>query len=70
MATNFESPLPIASFLNTYFANLLRVSKIKKDIKEALNPFNKNKKSINLFSSIFKNISPKIPEINPKFIKL
>jgi len=29
MATNFESPLPIASFLNIYLATRLKISKIK-----------------------------------------
>ena len=35
IATNFESPLPIASFLNMYLDTLLKISKIKNAIKES-----------------------------------
>ena len=41
IATNFESPFPIASFLNIYLAKRLKISKIKNDIKEEPNPLSK-----------------------------
>ena len=67
MATNFESPLPIASFLNMYLAKRLKISKIKNDIKEEPNPLSKKVKSTNLLPLILKITNPKKPEINPKF---
>ena len=45
IATNFESPFPIASLLNIYLATRLKISKIKNDIKEAPNPLNRKIKS-------------------------
>ena len=38
IATNFESPLPIASFLKIYLAKYLKHSKIKNDIADELRP--------------------------------
>ena len=38
IATNFESPLPIASFLKIYLAKYLKDSKIKKDIADERRP--------------------------------
>ena len=38
IATNFESPLPIASFLKINLARYLKDSKIKNDIAEELRP--------------------------------
>ena len=38
IATNFESPLPIASFLKIYLAKYLRISNIKNDIADELSP--------------------------------
>ena len=55
-------------FLNIFLATLLKISKIKNDIKEVPNPLNRNIKSINSLPTILKNIKPKHPEINPKFI--
>jgi len=69
IATNFESPFPIASLLNTYLAKRLKISKIKNDIKEAPNPLNRKIKSLNSLLKIFKKIKPKKPEINPKFTR-
>ena len=40
IATNFESPLPRASFLKIYLAKYLRDSKIKNDVTDALTPLN------------------------------
>ena len=37
IATNFESPFPIASFLNKYFAKYLKDSNNKNDITEVIN---------------------------------
>ena len=69
MATNFESPLPMASFLKINLAKYLKDSKIKNDITDALSPRNNKQKSINL--SLKKQITIKFknPERNPKFIK-
>ena len=67
IATNFESPFPIASFLYIYLATRLKISKIKNAIKEEPTPLNKKIKSINSFSMILININPKKPKINPKF---
>ena len=69
IATNFESPLPMASFLNKYFAKYRKDSKRKNDIKEVLNPFAIKKKSINFLSKKLNKTNPQIPETNPKFIK-
>ena len=44
------------------------LKKIKKDIKEVLNPLATKKKSINLLFNKSINIKPKRPEKNPKFI--
>ena len=41
IATNFESPLPIASFLKKIFDRYLKDSKIKNDIADALRPLTK-----------------------------
>ena len=38
IATNFESPIPIASFLKKHFARYLKDSKIKNADKEVLRP--------------------------------
>ena len=38
IATNFESPFPIASFLKMYLARCLRVSKIRNEINDELIP--------------------------------
>ena len=38
IATNFESPLPIASFLRIYLAKYLTFSKIKNDIADEISP--------------------------------
>ena len=38
IATNFESPLPIASFLKIYLAKYLKDSKIKNAAKDVLKP--------------------------------
>ena len=38
MATNFESPLPMASFLKIYLAKYLKDSKIKNDITDEIRP--------------------------------
>ena len=38
IATNFESPLPIASFLKRYLAKYLKDSKIKNDIADEPSP--------------------------------
>ena len=51
-----------------YLAMRLKISKIKNDIKEEPNPLIKSTKSINSLWLILKNINPKKPEINPKFI--
>ena len=67
MASNFESPLPIASFLNIYLATRLKISKIKNDIKGEPNPLSKKIILLNSLPKITKNINPKKPEINPKF---
>ena len=40
IATNFESPLPIASFLKIYLAKYLKDSKIKNDITDELSARN------------------------------
>ena len=40
IATNFESPLPIASFLNIYLAKYLKDSKTKNHIADELKPRN------------------------------
>ena len=40
IATNFESPFPIASFLKIYLAKYLKDSKIKNDIADELSPLN------------------------------
>ena len=39
IATNFESPIPMASFLKKHFAQYLKDSKIKNADKEPLRPF-------------------------------
>ena len=67
IATNFESPFPIASFLKIYLAKHLKISKIKNDIKEEPTPLNKKIKSINSLPTTLIYINPKRPEINPKF---
>ena len=67
MATNVESPLATASFLNMYLATRLKISKIKNDIKEEPNPFSKRTKLKNSLPMIHKNINTKKPEIYPKF---
>ena len=69
IATNFESPLPMASFLKIYLAKYLKDSKIKNDITDELSPRNNKKRSINL--SLKKQITIKFknPERNPKLIK-
>ena len=67
IATNFESPFPIASFLKIYLATHLKISKIKNDIKEEPTPLNKKIKSINSLPTMLIYINPKRPEINPKF---
>ena len=41
IATNFESPLPIASFLKTVLAEYLRHSKIKNDTADEDRPLTK-----------------------------
>ena len=41
IATNFESPLPIASFLKINFDRYLKDSKIKNDIADELRPLTK-----------------------------
>ena len=69
IATNFESPLPIASFLKIYFEICLRASKIRNEIADELIPLAKRFKSINLLLKKPTNIKPKIPEIKPKLIK-
>ena len=69
MATNLESPFPIASFLYMYLANFLKVSKMKKDISDAPIPRKSKLKSINLLFEILININPKNPNKKPKFIK-
>ena len=38
IATNFESPFPIASFLKKHFAKYLKDSKIKNADKDVLRP--------------------------------
>ena len=38
MATNLESPLPIASFLKKHFAKYLKNSKIKNEAADVLKP--------------------------------
>ncbi len=68
IATSFESPLPIASFLKINLATFLKTSKIIKHIKEVLNPLNIIAISINWLLEILRNINPKKPDINPKFI--
>ena len=40
IATNFESPLPIASFLKIYLAKYLKDSKIMNEIADELRPRN------------------------------
>ena len=69
MATNFESPLPMASFLKIYLTKYLKDSKIKNDITDELTPRNNKQRSINL--SLKKQITIKFknPERNPKLIK-
>ena len=67
MATNFESPLPIASFLKIYLATRLKISNIKNDIKEETNALSKKTILINSLPKKPKNINPKKPEMNPKF---
>ena len=67
IATNLESPFPIASFFNKYFAKCLKISEIKKEIKEVHNPFIKKEKLKNSSPNIPKNINPNEPETNPKF---
>ena len=67
IATNFESPLPNASFLNMYLDTLLKISKIKNVIKEETSPLSKKTKSIKSLLKVLKNINPKKPDINPKF---
>ena len=70
IAINFESPFPIASFLNIYLVKRLKVSKIKNDIKEAPTPLITGEKSINLPLNILKNINPKTPKQKPKFLHM
>ena len=69
MATNFESPLPMASFLKIYLTKYLKDSKIKNDITDEINPRTNKQRSINL--SLKKQITIKFknPERNPKLIK-
>ena len=69
IATNFESPLPIASFLKIYLAKYLKDSKIKNDIADELSPFANKKKTINLLLNKPIKIKNKKPERNPKLIK-
>ena len=68
IATNLESPLPIASFLKIYLAKFLKDSKIKKAVNEVNKPLLIRYKSIYLLSNKPINIKPKIPEKKPKFI--
>ena len=46
---------------------MLKISKIKNDIKEVPNPLSKKIKSINSLPKILKSNNPKKPVINPKF---
>ena len=69
IATNFESPLPIASFLKIYLAKYLRISKTKNDIADELSPLANKQKSINLLLNKPTKIKHTKPEINPKLIK-
>jgi len=68
IATNLESPLPIASLLKIYFAKYLKVSKIKQAANEVHKPLLIRYKSIYLLSNKQINIKPKIYERKPKFI--
>ena len=68
IATNFESPLPTASFLKMNLAKYLKDSKKKKVINEVYKPLLIRYKSIYLLSNKPINIKPKIPERKPKFI--
>ena len=70
IATNLESPLPIASFLKIYLAKYLKDSKIKNAIIEEVSPFIAKLKLKYLSSSNSNNINPTILEKKPKFIKL
>ena len=69
IATNFESPLPIASFLNIYLAKYRKHSNNKNDIAAVNTPLAMKNKSINFAINISWDINPKRPEIKPKFIK-
>ena len=70
IATNFESPLPNASFLKIYLEKYLKDSKIKNAINEPINPFEIEYKSIKWWFEKLDAIKPKTPKINPKFIKI
>ena len=48
IATNFESPLPMASFLKIYLDKYLKNSKIKNEITEELRPLSIKQKSKDL----------------------
>ena len=69
IATNFESPLPIASFLKIYLAKYLKDSKIKNEIADELRPRNNKQISINLLFNKPIRINPKRPVKKPKFNK-
>ena len=69
IATNFESPVPIASFFKKNLAICLKDSKIKNDITDELRPLANKYKSINLLLKKPIKIKHKKPEKNPKLIK-
>ena len=70
IATNFESPFPIAFFLKIYLVKYLKVSRIKNDRTDEPIPFASKRKSIILLLNRPININPKRPVKKPKFIKL
>ena len=68
IATNFESPLPRASFLKMYLAKFLKASKSRNDTAEQLSAVRINNESKFFSLKTAMNNIAKIPEMNPKFI--
>ena len=68
IATNLESPLPNASFLNIFLARYLKDSQIKKETTDVTNPLKIKYEPIFVLFNKSTKTKPKIPEKKPKFI--
>ena len=66
IATNFESPLPIASFLKIYLARYLKDSNIKNDITGGLTPASFEPSIDYIVTKIPKFAFEKFPQASPK----